>query len=75
MTPNIVITDIWICLSRGDFSSFYCDLSYFYKLMLRDWLELKAFRSYASVVKKGGKIPEIMLAWNAKQEELKKQGL
>ena len=34
-----------------------------------------SFRSYGSLVRKGGKIPDIMLAWNNKQEELKRQGL
>lgn len=34
-----------------------------------------SFRSYGSIIRKGGKIPEIMLAWNTKQEELKKEGL
>ena len=34
-----------------------------------------SFRSYGSVVRKGGKLPEIMMAWNARQDELKKQGL
>ena len=34
-----------------------------------------SFRSCGSLVRKGGMIPDIMLAWNNKQEELKRQGL
>lgn len=40
MVPAVMITDI--CLSRGDFSSYTCLMSDFYKLMLTDWLELKS---------------------------------
>jgi hypothetical protein len=42
---------------------------------LIDRREPGSFRSYGSVVRKGGRMPEIILAWNRKQEELKKQGL
>jgi hypothetical protein len=34
-----------------------------------------SFQKFVKVVKKGGKIPEIMLAWNSKQDELRKKGL
>jgi len=34
-----------------------------------------SFRSYRHLVKKGGKIPEILLAWHEKQAELKKRGM
>ncbi|KAI8514440.1 hypothetical protein Bbelb_070310 [Branchiostoma belcheri] len=37
--------------------------------------EAGAFRNYSKELRKGGRIPEIVLAWNRKQEELKKQGL
>lgn len=42
---------------------------------LIEQLKPGTFRKYSSVARKGGKIPEIMLSWNKKQEELKKQGL
>ncbi|CAH1252996.1 Hypp1057 [Branchiostoma lanceolatum] len=34
-----------------------------------------SFRNYSKEARKGGRIPEILLAWEKKQEELKKQGL
>ena len=42
---------------------------------LKERREPGSFRSYSSIVRKGGRMPEIMLAWNRKQLELKKQGL
>ncbi len=42
MIPFIIRTDL--CLSRGDFSNHVSALSGFYKLMLRDWCDLKRLK-------------------------------
>jgi len=42
---------------------------------MTDQRQSEYFTNCGCTVRKGGKLPEIILAWNKKQDDLKKQGL
>jgi len=44
-------------------------------VVLKKRREPGSFRQYSREVRKGGRIPEILIAWKRNEEELKKQGL
>ena len=65
-------------LSRRGAKQLDCASSAQVKSKSADLIERRtsgSFIHYNSVARAEGKIPEIMLAWNSKQEELQKQGL